>query len=71
MEMDGKEKALRAFIAAIEVTGGVITDDSGFFVPVADDEWIDLGEAYAQACVALGIPVKTPAPFHASVVKSV
>ena len=60
MEMDDKEKALRAFIAAIEVTGGVITDGRGFLVPVADDEWIDLGEAYAQACAALGIPVQTP-----------
>jgi hypothetical protein len=50
---DATTTALLAFVSTIESTGGVTTDRQGCTVPVADDEWIDLGDAYLQACKAL------------------
>ena len=44
--------ALREFIDAINATGGVTKVKDGI-VPVADLDWLDLGEAYASACQAL------------------
>ena len=49
------EDALREFIDCINATGGVVIDDKGYPVPVADEEWIDLGQAYYSACAALGV----------------
>ena len=49
-----KVQALTEFVEAIEATGGVAKDDSGLLAPVADPEWVDLGEAYASACRAIG-----------------
>jgi hypothetical protein len=49
------KKALREFVDAINATGGVTTDRKGYTVPVADQEWIDLGDAYDKACEALGV----------------
>lgn len=46
--------ALATLCDAIENTGGVKKDDKGYHVPVADEDWIDLGEAYMRACGALG-----------------
>jgi hypothetical protein len=46
--------ALESFIGAIEATGGVVIDHKGLACPVADPDWIDLGDAYLQACRALG-----------------
>lgn len=46
-------KALTDFVNAIDATGGVEKDEQGFMVPVADPEWIDLGEAYLEAKKAL------------------
>lgn len=46
--------ALMAFIESIDVTGGVTTDKDGNMVPLADEEWVDLGHAYSVACSALG-----------------
>ena len=46
--------ALESFIGAIEATGGVFVDPKGYPCPVADPDWIDLGEAYLKACRALG-----------------
>jgi hypothetical protein len=43
--------ALNAFVKTINATGGVIADDFGFAQRGSD--WLDLGLAYAQACVAL------------------
>ena len=48
------ERALLEFIEAIEATGGVRRHPEGFYAPVADEEWTDLGEAYLTACAALG-----------------
>jgi hypothetical protein len=50
---DATTTALLAFVTTIESAGGVTTDSQGHTVPVADDEWIDLGDAYLQACKAL------------------
>jgi hypothetical protein len=49
------ETALLEFVDAIESTGGVMRNPtwSGHFVPKADEDWIDLGEAYMGACKAL------------------
>ena len=44
--------ALNAFVKTINATGGVIADDFGF-APAGDQDWLDLGLAYAQACEAL------------------
>jgi hypothetical protein len=49
--------ALTHFVAAINATGGVVQTHDGFYAPVADVDWIDLGEAYEKACEALGIPL--------------
>jgi hypothetical protein len=46
--------ALESFVGAMDATGGVIIDRHGLACPVADPDWIDLGEAYLQACRALG-----------------
>ena len=46
--------ALLQFVDCVDATGGVSKDGKGYTVPVADGEWIDLGEAYLAACVALG-----------------
>ena len=50
--------ALAAFVDAIDATGGVTTDRKGCTVPIADEEWADLGGAYLAACSALGRPPK-------------
>lgn len=47
-------KALRAFVQAIDATGGIEYDHAGYPCPVGDYAWIDLGEAYLLACRALG-----------------
>lgn len=47
--------ALHEFVDAITVTGGVFRNGKGLHEPFADREWIDLGEAYVNACEVLGI----------------
>ena len=54
VRIDQLQKPLIEFINAIEVTGGIKLDpESGCHVPVGDEDWIDLGEAYLAACSAL------------------
>jgi len=62
-KIDKMRAALRDFTGAIEATGGVTAspEDEGYTVPVADEDWIDLGEAYLKACEALGKKPKTAA----------
>ena len=50
---DPARDALQAFVSTVEATGGV-EEDNGIYTPVADSEWIDLGDAYVAACRALG-----------------
>lgn len=45
---------LRQLIDTIEATGGLLRDEHGQPRPLADEDWIDLGEAYLGACRALG-----------------
>lgn len=47
-------EALLTFVDCIDGTGGVIRDRKGYYRPVGDTDWIDLGDAYIQACTALG-----------------
>lgn len=53
MSKNATAQALQEFIDAIEATGGVRATPKGY-VPVADEDWIDLGEAYMSACEAIG-----------------
>lgn len=46
--------ALEVFVDAIEATDGCTIDEIGNVHPVGDPEWIDLGDAYIDACAALG-----------------
>jgi hypothetical protein len=46
-------QALTEFVQSIEATGGVISTPKGH-VPTADEDWLDLGEAYMAACAVLG-----------------
>jgi hypothetical protein len=41
------------FIQTVEATGGVTLTDRGY-EPVADPDWLDLGDAYIAACKHLG-----------------
>jgi hypothetical protein len=50
------QAALQAFVDTINATGGVVHPDSSEVAPAADEEWLDLGLAYAKACEVLGIP---------------
>jgi len=47
-------KALALFIDCIDFTGGIMLDEGKNPVPCVDPEWYDLGDAYVQACEALG-----------------
>lgn len=47
------KSALEQFVEAINATGGITEDGDGYTVPVADEEWIDLGDAYVSATMAL------------------
>ncbi len=50
---DNKTMALASFCSTIEATGGVMKLEDGLHAPVGDENWIDLGEAYLDACLAL------------------
>lgn len=43
-------KALDLLVDLVNVTGGVVEQDNGLYAPVADEDWLDLGEAYMKAC---------------------
>jgi len=66
-----REAALRGFVDTVDATGGVVRTELGH-APVGDPEWYDLGAVYAQACEALGLPVRVggggagPAPGRRS-----
>lgn len=56
IDMSKVEKALVSFCETIEATGGVFMEHdgtTGTTVPVADENWVDLGLAYIDACEAL------------------
>ena len=52
---DKAQNALRHLIDTIEATGGVVADYGGNYVPKADEDWLDLGNAYILACEAAGV----------------
>lgn len=47
------EKVLTQFCEAIEATGGVTQLEDGHFAPYVDEEWVDIGELYIDACRVL------------------
>ena len=59
MKANQKDMALIEFCDTIEAAGGVALDQQGLYVPVGDPEWVDLGEAYLDACLALDRLPKT------------
>lgn len=57
--------ALRLFVQTINATGGLTHGENpGELVPVADEEWLDLADAYLAACEALGVEPVTPGEEH-------
>lgn len=48
------KKALEEFCRVIENADGVVLLKNGLHEPHGDRAWLDLGEAYIQACKALG-----------------
>ena len=55
MNPDIARKALVSLVGCINAIGGIVCIDGQFFAPVIDLDWTDLGDAYIQACQALGI----------------
>jgi hypothetical protein len=52
------EQACLKLVMTVHNTGGVKkSEEDGFVVPVNDEDWLDLGMAYEQACEAVGMPV--------------
>jgi hypothetical protein len=47
--------ALNRLIHTINPIGGVVKFKSGAVAPAADEEWLDMGDAYICACEALGL----------------
>ena len=47
--------ALRQFVDTVNATGGLVVNDAGETAPAADEDWLDLAEAYLAACDALGV----------------
>jgi hypothetical protein len=47
-------KVLEQFVRTVEAAGGVMRSESGCYEPLGDPEWIDIGDAYAEACAVLG-----------------
>jgi hypothetical protein len=45
----GAFKLLDKFAELIEATGGVLMD-AGVYIPMADEEWVDMGELYVEVC---------------------
>jgi hypothetical protein len=50
--------ALQKFIDTINATGGIMLTSKSEYAPVGDEEWVDLGFAYLDACEALGVEPK-------------
>ena len=50
---DDKTMALISFCDTVDAAGGVDRDEMGLYAPVGDPDWVDLGEAYLDACLAL------------------
>ncbi|HSZ54652.1 MAG TPA: hypothetical protein VK797_03270 [Tepidisphaeraceae bacterium] len=53
-QCDRGRKILLQLVRTVDATGGVVRHEDGCYSPVADPEWIDLGDAYAEACAFLG-----------------
>lgn len=53
-----RRRALLSLIDTIDSTGGVIEPKGGMWYPAADEDWVDLAEAYVEACAALGTEPK-------------
>ena len=56
--LDPKTKALEALVETINSTGGVVKHPDGTCGCAADEDWIDLADAYLGACQALGVAPK-------------
>lgn len=50
-----ESRALRQLVQTVNVTGGIIRLPSGCVAPKADEDWIDLGDVYLEACKELGV----------------
>ena len=52
-QIDRLKRPLLSLIETVEATGGVMKN----LDPVGDPDWHDLGEAYAEACSAMGCKI--------------
>lgn len=43
------KRLLEEFVGTIEASGGVVLDGASH-VPLADREWVDMGELYIEVC---------------------
>ena len=57
---DKARQALQAMVDTISSTGGVVKHPDGTYGCEADEDWIDLADAYLLACEALEVePVQS------------
>jgi hypothetical protein len=58
------EQALAKFCDVVDASGGLEIDYKGYVVPAADEEWIDLADAYMCACETLSRKIKWKKEIH-------
>lgn len=52
--------ACQRLVETIDATGGVVRHEDGTHAPVADPDWLDLGDAYVVARRVIGLPDFVP-----------
>jgi len=55
--LSAAKAASRELVSTINATGGVVLDWEGHPAPAADEDWLDLGLVYEQACAVLSVPM--------------
>lgn len=52
-QLTASQKALLCLVDTVDATGGVVAFENGTHEPVGARDWVDLGDAYIEACKAL------------------
>ncbi len=52
-EIRNAEEVLLDLVETIDSVGGILINENGYAVPVCDQDWVDLGEVYLEACKIL------------------
>lgn len=53
--MKSKTDILRALVETIDSTGGICYNWERLPAPVFDEDWLDMGLVYIDACIAIGV----------------